>query len=166
MNNNYNRFLGIILLLTAVALNSCKKEKQDYLSDLLIKDQWQLGSVLEYHYLGDSQLSVDTIQCDATQIFKFNKDKTCAYTNFGCNAGTISGNWSISGNRLYLISDLTVPDATASGTSQPFINARINNLGDFSLVLETGDIQTYYTATDYRDIRRYGFVRVRTVSAE
>jgi hypothetical protein len=104
-----------------------------------------------------------TFICDTTQIFAFNADMTCTYSNFDCKESTVTGKWSLSDTQLFLVADITYPAITTAGTTQPFINARIANLGDFSLVLETGDLQQYYTATDKRTIRRYGFTRIKPV---
>jgi hypothetical protein len=151
------------LLVLSFFINSCKKEKQTSIPSLFTTGEWQLGSIVRTTYLGDQQLAQDTIPSDSTQIFKFNNDMTCTYTNFDDNVGTIAGKWSLSDTQLYLFSDITYSDTTSAGTKQPFINAHIINLGEFSLVIETGDIQNYYTATDTRIIRRYGFVRIRPV---
>ncbi len=39
-----------------------------------------------------------------------------------------------------------------------FSNAQVVTLGQYSLVLQTGDIQAFYKATTVRTITRYGFV--------
>ena len=161
MKNRNLYFLLACLLVVTFFGTSCKKEKQTSIPSLLTTGTWQLGSIEEYHYLGDQRLSLDTIQADSTQIFAFNKDMTCTYTNFDNKAGTESGKWSLDKTSLYLFADITYPDVTSAGTKQPFINSHITNLGEYSLVMETGDIQTYYTATDKRTIRRYGFVRIK-----
>ncbi|RYU90817.1 hypothetical protein EWM62_09250 [Mucilaginibacter terrigena] len=156
-------FLLAGLLVISFFANSCKKEKQSSIAGLLTYGKWQLGTVMEYKYLGDSQQSVDTLECDSAQIFVFNDDKTCSYTNFDCAPATVNGTWSLSDNKLFLFADITYPEITSAHTKQPFINSRIANLGEFSMVLETGDLQTYYTATDNRTIRRYGFTRIKPV---
>ncbi|MFD0765665.1 hypothetical protein ACFQZI_12445 [Mucilaginibacter lutimaris] len=155
----YFLLAGIVVL--GCMLNSCKKEKTDNIQSLFTTGKWQLGSVIEYKLLGNQEVSRDTLDCDSTQIFKFNDDMTCSYTNLDCDAGTVSGRWSLSDTRLFLLADITYPKVTSAGTKQPFINSRINNLGEFSLVLETGDLQTYYTSTDRRTIRRWGFIRIK-----
>ncbi|GGH21677.1 lipocalin family protein [Mucilaginibacter phyllosphaerae] len=150
------------LLITALVTNSCKKEKQNSIPTLFATGTWQLSSILESRYLGDARLDLDTLQCDTDQFFTFNKtDMTCTYTNFDCVPQTAAGTWQLSDTRLYLNADITVKDTTMAGTSKPFLNAHIINIGEYSLVLEAGDIQTYYTATDKRTIRRYGFVRIK-----
>ncbi|MBB5397515.1 lipocalin family protein [Mucilaginibacter sp. AK015] len=162
--NVYFLLAGVVVI--SFFINGCKKEKQSSIPGLLTYGTWRLGSVMEYKYLGDSQTSVDTLECDSVQIFKFNDDKTCSYTNFDCNPTTMSGTWSLSDTKLYLFADITYPDITSAGTKQPFINSRITNLGEFSMVLETGDLQTYYTANDKRTIRRYGFIRIKPTIAK
>ena len=163
MKNKKLFFLLTGLLGLSLFINSCKKDKQTSVPSLFTTGVWQLGSIMQYHYLGDSQTSVDTIRCDTIQIFTFNNDMTCTYSNFDCNPGTVAGKWSLSDTKLYLFADITYPAGTTAGTTQPFINAHLINLGEFSLVFETGDIQPYYNANDIRIIRRYGFTRIKPV---
>ena len=155
-----------VLLLFAFAVNSCKKEDKSNIPNLLTNRQWQLASLLVYNYIGDIQQSVDTLNtnCDTTQIFKFFKDGTCTYTNFDCKVQpTATGTYSLSNTKLILMADMVCQDSTAAGSSKPFLNAQINNLGDFSLVLQTGDTQAYYTSTQPRTIYRWGFIRQKEV---
>ena len=159
-NKNIYFFIAGLFVISLLA-NSCKKEKLTSIPSLLTTGKWQLGSIQEYHYLGSQQTSLDTIKIDSTQIFKFNQDMTCSYTNFDNKAGTLTGRWSLDNTSLYLFADITFPEVTSAGTKQPFINSHMTSLGEFSLVMETGDIQTYYNATDKRTIRRYGFVRIK-----
>jgi hypothetical protein len=159
-----NAYLLIAGLFLTLFIVSCKKETQNSIPTLFTTGAWQLGSIQEYKYLGDLQTSADTIPTDSTQIFTFNKDMTCSYTNFDNKAGVATGHWQLSDTRLYLKADITYPAVTTAGTTQPFINAHIINIGNFSLVLETGDIQTYYTAADKRTIRRYGFIRIKPIA--
>jgi hypothetical protein len=51
---------------------------------------------------------------------------------------------------------------STNATVMPFSTARIDNLGQYSLVMETGDLETYYLPNQKRVIARYGFVRVKT----
>jgi hypothetical protein len=160
-NKNLYFFLSA-LLFVAFLTNSCKKEKQNSIPTLFATGTWQLSSILESRYLGDSRLDLDTIQCDKDQFFTFDKDNmTCTYTNFDCVDQEAKGSWKLSDTRLYLNADMTVKDTTKAGSSKPFLNAHIINIGEYSLVLEAGDIQPYYTSTDSRTIRRYGFVRIK-----
>jgi hypothetical protein len=155
-------FLGLLLIVVSTVVNSCKKQDQSNIPNLLTGGNWQLASLLVYHYIGDTQQSVDTLntKCDTTQLFAFFKDKSCTYTNFDCKVQPIArGNWSLSDNKLVLSADMTCQDTTKAGSSKPFASSQIINLGDFSLVLQTGDIQNYYTSTQPRTIYRYGFIR-------
>jgi hypothetical protein len=151
-------------ILIGFATNSCKKESQDYLETLLTDKQWQLASVMVFNYVGNTQNPTDTLNttCGLNQIFKFNTDNTCTYTNFDCVQQTTSGHWSFSSNELYLMSDLKLKDTTAAGSSIPFQNAQILNLGQYSLILQTGYLNTYYSPTQVRTITQYGFIRVNT----
>jgi hypothetical protein len=165
MRNKFLLFcLGVLVLTALFAANSCKKTSTDYLPTLLTNRQWQLASVLVYNYTGSTQTSVDTLNtnCNYTQIFKFNADHTCGYSNFDCLPDSVTGRWAFIGNNLYLSCDMTCKDTTAAGSSKPFQNARIQNLGQYSLVLQTGDLQTYYSPTQPRRIVQYGFIRVKT----
>jgi hypothetical protein len=156
--------LAVINLLN----NSCKKDAQTSIQGLFTKGTWQLASVMRFHYLGSSQLATDTLNttCDTTQLFTFNKDNTCSYTNFDCvTQSTAKGNWSVSSDQLFLMASMTCQDTVAGGgpgTSKPFAYAQIINLGNYSMILQTGDIATYYTATTKRTITQYGFIRQQT----
>lgn len=144
-------------------INSCKKDDSGTIQALFTGGTWQLASVIEYNYIG-SNSTTDTLntKCDTTQLFTFNSNNTCTYTNFDCITQKTSGTWSVSRNQLNLMVNMTCADTLAgdiSGTGQPFANALINNLGQYSLILETGDIDTYYTSTTKRRIIYFGFVR-------
>jgi hypothetical protein len=153
-----------VLLLIAFAVNSCKKEDKSNIPNLLTNRQWELASLLVYNYIGDVQQSTDTITCDTTQIFKFYKDGSCTYTNFDCKDQPIAnGAYSLSDTKLTLFADMVCQDNSATGSSKPFANAQISNLGDFSMVLQTGDTQAYYTSTQPRTIYRWGFIRQKEV---
>lgn len=151
------------LVLIALAINSCKKVDQSNIPALLTTRQWELASLLVYHNIGDSQISVDTLNtdCSNSQLFKFFRDGTCTYTNFDCKPQPIAtGTWKLSDTKLTLVADMTCQDTIkGGGTSKPFLNSQIVNLGEYSLVLQTGDTQPYYAATQPRTIYRYGFIR-------
>ncbi|RYE19374.1 MAG: hypothetical protein EOP45_12745 [Sphingobacteriaceae bacterium] len=153
--------LHLTLVFIGFMANSCKRERVDNISALFSSGYWQLASLSTTRYIGDNQLSTTIDSCNLTQKFTFNNDNTCTFTNFGCDSNNINGTWNITDARTYLTANIIAPDSTGKDY-QPFINSRIVNLGDYSLVLETGDIQTYYTATDKRTIFRWGFVRVKT----
>jgi hypothetical protein len=157
--------LSCLLALAVIALvfNSCKKSTQNNVQTLFSGGDWQLASLQITHFVGDTLKSTDTlfVTCPLNMIFTFNTDKTCTYQNFDCLAQpTATGHWSLSGNQLFLSSDITVKDSTAQ--SMPFTNARIDNLGNYSLVLETGDLATFYPPNMKRTLTRYGFVRQKT----
>ncbi len=156
----------LLLLLTGLAIalviNSCKKDAQSPIASLFTVGTWQLASVQTFNYLGNtltsSQTSTDT--CITTQFFNFNKDNTCTYTNFDCISQTSpTAKWSLTPNQLFLVSEVVCKDTSKAGNSQPFINAQIINLGNYSLVLQTGDIQPNYSLTKPRTIVQYGFIR-------
>ncbi|MFA6087077.1 lipocalin family protein [Mucilaginibacter sp.] len=156
-----------VLIITSFFINSCKKEDKSNIPNLLTTGVWQLASLQVDHYIGDSRISTDTLNadCDTSQLFTFNKDYTCTYTNYSCKPQpTAKGTWALTNNKLYLSSDITVQDTTAVGKSQPFLEVQIINLGQFSLAFNTGDISAYYSSAQKRTIRRYGFIRQKTTS--
>ncbi|TWR24569.1 hypothetical protein FPZ42_15845 [Mucilaginibacter achroorhodeus] len=149
------------LVVMCILINSCKRDNTDNISTLLTTGYWQLGSLTQLDYIGDTQLGDTTYVCDTVQTFTFNKDGSCNFVNFACATNTANGTWNLSDTRLFLNANITEPDSTGK-PYQPFANSRIANLGEYSLVLETGDIQNYYSTTDRRRIFRWGFVRRRT----
>lgn len=143
--------------------NSCKKDTQTSVESLLARGTWQLASVQVYNYIGGSNTSTNVFNttCTLNQTFTFASDGTCTYQNFSCITQTTNGQWKLSDDKLTLQSTLSCQDTLAGATitAMPFKTARIVNLGQYSMVLETGDISTYYLATDKRHIKRYGFIR-------
>jgi hypothetical protein len=163
-------FLPLLVVISMVT-NSCKKEsKTDLVSSLLTHGAWQLASVMVFNYVGAGVLPTDTLNtnCSLKQVFTFNSNNTCNYTNFACISQTKQGNWALSSDDLYLMSNMSCTDTvkgsngTATLTDMPFNNAQIVNLGQYSLVIQTGDVSTYYTATTKRVIVQYGFVHPAT----
>nr|WP_067054607.1 hypothetical protein [Mucilaginibacter sp. L294] len=161
MNNKKIYFLLTAVLVAGFFFNSCKKEKQSSIPSLFTYGTWRLTSIQEATYLGGSRLTLDTIPINTIQTFAFNDDRTCAYTNFDDKEDTVNGTWALSDTQLYLFANITFPYTTTAKTNQPFINSHIISLGEFSMVIEAGDIQTYYSPTDSRTIRTYGFVRIK-----
>jgi hypothetical protein len=165
MKNKTLYFLLAGLIVVSFFINSCKKTDPSNIPNLLTTGVWQLASLQVDHFVGDSRMSTDSLTCDTTQLFTFNKDNTCTYTNYGCRPQpTAKGTWALTSNKLYLSSDIVVQDTTATGKSQPFLDVQLINLGQFSLAFNTGDIGAYYTSTQVRTIKRYGFIRQKTTS--
>ena len=161
MKIKYAMFLTAALIAILV-INSCKKDNQGSIQTLFTGGTWQLASVMAYNYIGNSQTSIDTLnsKCTLTQFFTFNKDNTCTYINFDCiTQTTTNATWSLTPNQLILNAQVICKDTTAVKSSKPFENAQIINLGQFSLILQTGDIQPNYSLTKKRRIIQYGFVR-------
>ena len=154
----------MLLGLAALTLlfNSCKKDNSDSVAYFLTNGTWTLASVQVFHYVGDTQGKTDTLNtgCNTTQIFKFNGDKSCAYTNYHCITQNSSGTWNIGDDNLTLTCNLPAQDTSKSKivNVKAFQNALIDNLGQYSLVLKTGDIQVVYKSTTVRTITRYGFI--------
>lgn len=155
---------AFVFLAIGLLVNSCKKSNQDYISTLITGNQWQLSSVTQTNYIGASTISVVTLDtaCNLTQLFKFNADKTCTYTNFDCLTQSVKGSWSLSQDKLFLNADMVCQDTTSAKSSKPFQTARIVNLGQYSLVLQTGDLETYFPPTQPRTVYQWGFVRVKS----
>ncbi|MBC7400034.1 MAG: hypothetical protein H7289_08820 [Mucilaginibacter sp.] len=154
------------LILINLLSNSCKKDKQNNIEALFSSGSWQLASVRYTISVGDT-IKLDTVlntKCDTTQVFTFKEDKSCTYTNFDCiHQPTAKGNWALSANNLFLSSDIVCKDTTKVGSSKPFTNSQIYNIGQYSLVLLTGDIQNY-TINTKRKVIRYGFVRQKAAA--
>jgi hypothetical protein len=152
-----------VLMLMAMLCNSCKKDTQGTVESLLARGTWQLASVMRFNYVGGTNTSTDTLNatCLLSQTFSFGSDNTCTYVNFSCINQNAKGQWTLSDDKLTLISSISCQDTLAGGktTALPFQSARIVNLGQYSMVLETGDLSSYYLNTDKRHIKRYGFIR-------
>jgi hypothetical protein len=185
MKFKFRIILLLLFVVTGLVINSCKKENQNNLQSLLTTGQWQLASIQVTHYIGGTQtglvLAIDS-NCSLKQFFKFNADFTCSYTNFDCLDSTMAtGHWSLTQNQLFLNSDIVCKqtvasrDSTAAGSDttnltsptgivsiKPFATARVMNLGINSLVLETGDLQTFYQPNQKRTVVQYGFIRQNT----
>ncbi|QEM08096.1 DUF5004 domain-containing protein [Mucilaginibacter rubeus] len=159
----------LFLISIALIVNSCKKDNLSHIPGLLAGN-WQLASITVTNYVGDAQVSLDTLNqtCQDTQLFTFNADNSCSYTNFQCRSDTAKGRWSLTANKLFLISDMVCKDTTkaSGGTSKPFENTKIVTLGNYSLVLETGDVEPNYSATKKRRIMRYGFIRQKVTATQ
>lgn len=163
MKKKYFVLVPLLLIAVCTVINSCKKDTAGSVENLISRGTWQLASVIRYNYVGSTNVSIDTLntKCGLAQTFTFGADNTCSYTDFSCISQTAKGAWKFSDDKLTLISSLSAQDTlgTATVTAQPFINARIINLGQYSMILETGDLSSYYLSTDKRHIKRYGFIR-------
>lgn len=152
--------LGVVAL--TLLFNSCKKDNNDSVAYFLTYGSWTLASVQVFHYVGDTQGKTDTLNttCNNTQTFTFNSDNTCAYNNYHCITQNSSGTWNIGDDNLTLSCNLSAQDTSKSKivNVKAFQTALIDNLGQYSLVLKTGDIQVVYKSTTVRTITRYGFV--------
>jgi hypothetical protein len=157
----------LLLLVIAIGLivNSCKKTGQNAIATLFTGGTWKLASIETKNYIGNQQLSDTSINDTCSQFFTFKADNSCSYTNFSCVTQTTSGTWTLAKNQLYLYADIPLkakPDTTVN----PFNNAHIKTLGQYSMVLETGDITPNYSLTQPRTIVVYGFVRQTSAGAQ
>ena len=164
MKNKRLLLFFLALIAIAIGVNSCKKQSQSPIEQLFTGGYWELASVTATYYTGNSvdstvNLNTDTV-CQAGQAFTFSTNNTCTYTNFDCLTQTSpAASWSLTPNQLYLQANVVCKDTTAKGSSTPFAYAQIENLGQFSLVLNIGDIQPNYSLTQKRVIYQYGFIR-------
>jgi hypothetical protein len=151
-----------LLIITSMGVNSCKKDSQlSSIQTLFTSGTWQLASEVAFNYLGSNQLATDTLNtdCDSTQLFTFPNNTTCTYTNYGCVGQKVTGSWSLSTDALYLMTNLTFKQSGDTTTVKPFTYCKIVNLGQYSMVLQAGDISVYPSPTTRRKIYQYGFVR-------
>jgi len=153
----------LCLLMLSVFCGACKKQTQSSIQSLFTNGSWQLSTVIVTVSVGDTIKSTDTLNttCDKTQLFTFSADGTCTYSNFHCKTQPLAtGKWVLGPDQLYLKSDIVCQDTFKRGTgkSKPFENAQILTLGQYGMVLVTGDIQNY-SATKRRTVMRYGFVK-------
>jgi len=151
------------LAMIGLLVNSCEKTKQDYIASLFTGGKWQLSTVTVTSYTGAETISSDTLfaSCSLVQDFTFNSDKTCSFANYDCSTQTSNGHWSLSADKLFLSSDIVCQTAAKKDTV-PFKTAKIMNLGQYSLVLQTGDLETYYPPNQHRVVTQWGFVRVKS----
>lgn len=164
MKSTFRIILLLVLAGTGLLVNSCKKDTQSSVEALLARGSWQLASVQVFNYVGGSNTSTDTLTTDCSygQIFTFNNtDSSCTYNDYACIKQNAKGTWHLSDDKLTLKSTLSVQDTsgTKTITNLPFQTARIVNLGQYSLILETGDLSSYFLPTDKRHVKRYGFIR-------
>ncbi len=159
--------LGLIFV--AMGVNSCKKQSQSVIEQLFSGGYWELASVTATYYTGPATDSIVTLNSDTVchlgQKFTFNTNNTCTYTNFDCITQTTApASWSLTANQLYLQANVICKDTTAAGSSTPFAYAQIQNLGQFSMILNIGDIQPNYSLTQKRVIYQYGFIRQKSTT--
>lgn len=150
----YKFSLLLVFIITAIVLlsNSCKKDNNDQLSYFLTNGPWSLASQQVFHFVGDTLKRTDTINLACTQKVTFNKDNTSQYLNYNCTSNSGNGKWQLNTDNLTLQSPIIF------GKDTLFNNAQIINLGQYSLVLQTGSTGAFYTSKTVRQITRYGFI--------
>ncbi|HWZ01990.1 MAG TPA: hypothetical protein VNX40_00195 [Mucilaginibacter sp.] len=156
-------------LLAALIINSCKKTTISPIQQLFSGGTWELASLQTTYYTGNTADSTvtDSSTCLTNQFFTFNTNYTCTYTNFDCITQTsAAATWSLTGNQLYLQAAVVCKDTTSAGSSTPFSYSQIENLGIYSMVLNTGDIQPNYSLTAKRKIMQWGFIRQKSVTTQ
>jgi len=163
----FSFFLLLTLTVVTLLTNSCKKNTDDSVQYFLTNTSWVLASVQVFHFIGDTQSAkTDTLNttCQTTQKFTFKSDNTCTYTNYHCITQNAAATWNLDPDNVHLYTTLSCQD-TSKGSIvmvKAFSTASIITLGQYSMVLETGDIQPFYKATTVRTITRYGFVHCAT----
>jgi hypothetical protein len=176
MKSKQPYFFLTCLIIVALIVNSCKKQTQNPIQALFTGGTWQLASVLKLNFTGNTLDSTDTLNtdtaCHSTQFFTFYTNNTCTYTNFDCLTQTPpAASWTLSANQLFLQSNVVCKDtsivngAVVIGSSQPFLNSAIITLGQFSMVLQTGDIQPNYSLTKKRTVYQFGFIRQKLAAS-
>lgn len=146
-------------------VNACKKDNSDTVSYFLTSGTWTLASVTKQSFVGDTLKRTDTLNTNCTnltQVFQFKPDNSCSYSNYHCIKQNSAGTWQLTSDNLILQTTLSAQD-TAKGVivvkpAAVFDNAQIVNLGQYSLVLQTGYTSSYYTSKTPRVITRYAFV--------
>ena len=155
----------VSLLAVALLVNSCKKnDKSDSVSYFLTAGNWKLASVQTQSFVGDTLKRTDTLNtnCQVTggQVFTFKSDNSCTFTNYHCIIQNSTGSWQLTPDNLNIETNLTAKDTLGKNivTVGAFATAQIINLGNYSLVLQTGYTSSYYTSKTARKITRYAFV--------
>jgi hypothetical protein len=173
MKNKIPLVLVLGLVIINLLSNSCKKADNSNIPHLLVSGTWQLATLQVTNYIGDSQISIDTLNdsCLLTQVFTFKDNNTCSYTNYACQGQTTTGTWTLTPNKLFFASDMVCKDTVPGGKGalqdiKPFTNTQIYNLGTYSMVLQTGDVEPNYSSTKRRRIMRYGFIRQKVVTTQ
>jgi len=166
MKNKAAIFVLAGFVLVGLFVNSCKKDNQDPIQQLFTGGTWELASVVATYYTGQTLDSTVTLNSDSVchlqQYFTFNTNNTCTYTNYDClTQSPPAATWTLTSNQIYLQANVVCKDTTAKGSSMPFAYAQIENLGQYSLVLNVGDIQPNYSLTQLRVIYTYGFIRTK-----
>jgi len=171
MKNKIAWFVLPLFIIVSIVANSCKKNDTGLIKTLFTGGTWQLASVMVFNYVGSSLMSTDTLNtdCEKTQFFTFYSNNTCNYKNFHCFDQSTNGSWSLTHDELFLMVTMSVKDTIAGGAisqGNPFGYTKIKNLGQYSMVLQTGDISAYATPGKKRQIIEYGFVRQKSESGK
>jgi len=153
-------------MLSGWIISSCKKTDEGSYTNVFLAGgrEWQLASQQVSLFHGDTLKRTDTLNrtCTQNQVFDFNNDGTCSYTNYSCITQTAQGTWQMTTqDSLLLRSNILVKDTSATGSSRPFAHAQIVNLGQNSLVLQaiiTDTLRKTPVVVLRRRITRYAFI--------
>ena len=166
MKNKYILSILCVLLAVSFMVNSCKKDNQLSLVKTFFNDsKWQLATVERKDKLNGLVVSDTTYApCDLNQYFTFSSNNTCTYTNYHCISQAQSGTWALTNFGLYLTSNIALQDTISADScckvTHPFQYVEISTVGNYSLILRTGDIGSFATTNLKATIYLYGFVRV------
>jgi hypothetical protein len=167
--NHQNKLPVLIILVFMLGgwlVSSCKKtDEGSYINVFLAGGPpWQLVSQQVSYYNGDTLKRTDTLNrnCTQNQVFAFSGNGTCTYTNYSCITQSVQGTWQLTTqDSLLLKSNIVCKDTTATGTSRPFANTQVINLGQNSLVLQALRIDTLRKTPVVvlrRRVTRYAFI--------
>lgn len=144
--------------------NSCKKDDKSTLKAYLTNyGVWELASLQVTHFKRNTPDKVDTLHvlCGSnTQVFSFSADGTCNYQYFQCNTSPYSGSWTFNTDSLILHVPIQMADTASkiTGKSYPFARTLVYTLGSSTLVLLTGDLNSYYADDKTHARYRYSFI--------
>ncbi|RYE29999.1 MAG: hypothetical protein EOP42_13120 [Sphingobacteriaceae bacterium] len=155
MTKLHLKFLTV-LLLACFTFSACKKNDRASLTDFLTQKPWKLALKQRLAYLNNALVKTDTLEsnCQLSQTLTFNNNGNYTYQNYACANRNVSAGWSFTPDYLYL--NLNSIISINSDKAQNV--ARIINLGQYSLVFDTGDINLTRKATDSVIVFRYGFI--------
>lgn len=152
------KLLLLLILLACFAANSCKKDNTiTSITNFLTQRPWKLALVQRFAYVNSVLVKTDTLQpkCALNQTLTFNPDNKYTYVNYACTTGTVNAPWSFTADNLYL----NLNSVISLNTKKTQNVTRIINLGQYSLVFDTGDVNVIpVLKTDSVIVFRRGFI--------
>lgn len=149
-------------MLFALLFNSCKKDDQASFRSNLTSQPWLLASLQVTTFQRYKTSTTDTLRVSCggnPQTLNFKADGAASYSGFQCNNPDASGTWSYDTSLMQLHMNLPLKDTTSkTGNNQPFAIAQVITLGRSSLVIRTGDLNSYYADDLKHKVYRYSFI--------